>query len=144
MSTFTAIGIDPGKAGGIAWIRDGKACAEKMPETPADLVELLLGIANEGPCKAVLEHVRSSPQMGVVSAFTFGRGFGWLEVALTACGIPYKEVTPATWMKSLSCLTKGDKHITKIKAQQLFPAVKVTNINADALLIAEYCRTNFN
>jgi crossover junction endodeoxyribonuclease RuvC len=139
----TSIGIDVGKNGCIAWIRDGKPCAVKMPETPADLMEVLMGIEKEGPCKAVLEFVRASPQMGVTSSFTFGRGYGCLETALTACGIPYKEVTPPVWMKSLSCMTKGDKSITKRKAQQLFPSMKVTNINADGLLIAEYCRLHF-
>jgi hypothetical protein len=40
----------------------------------------------------------------------------------------------------MSCLTKGDKNVTKSRAQELFPEVKVTHAIADALLIAEYGR----
>ena len=78
--------------------------------------------------------------MGVTSSFTFGRGLGRLEALLTAHRIPYEEIAPGKWQRSLGCLTKGDKNVTKARAQQLFPGVKVTHYVADALLIAEYGR----
>jgi len=138
---MTIIGVDPGKNGAIAWIADGKACVEKMPETLQDLWELMRDIRcfepNE-PCKAYLEAVSSSPQMGVVSAFSFGRGYGNLEMALTAAGIPFERVRPQVWMKALGCMTKGDKNVTKRKAQELFPSIKATHWSSDALLIAHY------
>jgi hypothetical protein len=37
-------------------------------------------------------------------------------------------------------MSKGDKNVTKRRAQQLFPQLKVTHAIADALLIAEYGR----
>jgi hypothetical protein len=37
-------------------------------------------------------------------------------------------------------LSKGDKNVTKRKAQELFPSLKITHATADALLIAEYLR----
>ncbi len=37
-------------------------------------------------------------------------------------------------------LTKGDKNVSKRRAQELFPALKVTHAIADALLIAEFAR----
>ena len=132
------IGIDPGVNGGIAWITDGKPCVEKMPDTLQDLWELLRDIASEGDCHAYLEQVHSSPQMGVVSAFTFGNGFGHLEMALTAAGIPFTRVRPQVWQKELGCMTKGDKNISKRKAQELFPSMKVNHATADSLLIATY------
>ena len=132
------IGIDPGVNGGIAWITDGKPCVEKMPDTLQDLWELLRDIASEGDCHAYLEQVHSSPQMGVKSAFTFGNGFGHLEMGLTAARIPFTRIRPQVWQKELGCLTKGDKNITKRKAQELFPSVKVTHATADSLLIATY------
>jgi len=135
---MTTIGIDPGKSGGIAWIQDGKACVEKMPDTLQDLWELLRDIAAEGCCKACLEQIHSSPQMGVVSSFTFGNGFGHLEMALTAAGIPFERVRPQVWQKAMGCMTKGDKNVSKRKAQELFPNIKVTHAIADALLIAAY------
>jgi crossover junction endodeoxyribonuclease RuvC len=138
MESMTTIGIDPGKSGGIAWIQDGKACVEKMPDTLQDLWELLRDIAAEGRCKAYLEQIHSSPQMGVVSSFTFGNGFGHLEMALTAAGIPFERVRPQVWQKAMGCMTKGDKNVSKRKAQELFPSMKVTHATADALLIASY------
>ena len=140
---MTHIGIDPGVNGGIAWISwisCGKPCAEKMPSTLLDLWELVQDISSFGPCKAYIEQVHSSPQMGVKSAFTFGNGFGHLEMALTAAGIPFERVRPQAWQKALGCLTKGEKNVTKAKAQEMFPGIKITHAIADALLIAEYCR----
>lgn len=143
----TIIGIDPGKNGGIAWIADGKPCVEKMPDTVKDLWELLLDITEISKryvapedCKAYIEAVSSSPQMGVVSAFTFGQGLGRLEMALTAAGIPFERVRPQLWQKEMKCMSKGDKNVTKAKAQELFPSMQVTHATADALLIAEYGR----
>ena len=134
----TIIGIDPGTNGGIAWITDGKPCVEKMPDTLQDLWELFRDISSEGDCRAYLEQVHSSPQMGVVSSFTFGNGFGHLEMALTAAGIPFERVRPQVWQKAMGCMTKGDKNVSKRKAQELFPNMKVTHATADALLIASY------
>jgi len=140
---MTTIGVDPGVNGAIAWIVDGKPCVEKMPDTLQDLWLLVESIVyHDHPynpnCRAYLEAVSSSPQMGVVSSFTFGRGYGNLEMALTAAGIPFERVRPQVWQKSLGCLTKGDKNITKRKAQEMFPGIKVTHATADALLIAHY------
>jgi hypothetical protein len=135
---MTVIGCDPGVNGGIAWITGGNPCVEKMPDTLQDLWELIRDISSEGECHAYLEQVHSSPQMGVVSAFTFGNGFGHLEMALTAAGIPFTRVRPQVWQKELGCLTKGDKNISKRKAQELFPSMKVTHATADSLLIATY------
>ena len=141
---MTIIGIDPGKNGGIAWIYDGKPCATKMPETLKDLWDGFYCITNldrygaGGGFKAYIESVHSSPQMGVTSAFTFGNGFGHLEMALTAACIPFERVSPQKWQKALGCLTKGDKNVSKRRAQELFPSMKVTHATADALLIAHY------
>jgi len=140
MSKIT-IGIDAGKSGGIAWITDGKPCVEKMPDTLQDLWELIQDIASNGTCCAYLEQISSSPQMGVVSAFTFGNGFGHLEMALTAAGIPFERVRPQVWQKAMGCMTKGDKNVSKRKAQELFPEIKVTHAIADSLLIARYGQT---
>jgi hypothetical protein len=148
----TTIGIDPGANGAIAWIDErGRACVEKMPDTLVDLWDLFcdikqgqgrfpslrVDVSGDG-FKAYIEQVASSPQMGVVSAFSFGRGYGNLEMALTAAGIPFERVRPQVWQKALGCMTKGDKNITKRKAQELFPEIKITHATADALLIAQY------
>jgi len=143
MSRIT-IGIDVGASGAIAWIDErGKSCVEKMPDTLQDLWELVVSISlNAGTgglgVRAYLEAVSSSPQMGVVSSFSFGRGYGNLEMALTAAGIPFERVRPQVWQKAMGCMTKGNKNISKQKAQELFPDKKATHWSSDALLIALY------
>lgn len=135
------IGIDPGLSGGIAFIPDkGTPWAHKMPETDKDLIDLLRDSINLFEARAVIELVHSSPQMGVKSAFTFGEGYGRLQMALTAVAVPYERVRPAAWQKAMGCLTKGDKNVSKRRAQELFPDLKITHATADALLIAEYAR----
>lgn len=137
------IGIDPGKQGGISAITaTGEPfSADKMPESAADLIATLRHIQECcDVCHARLERVHSSPQMGVVSAFTFGQGYGRIEASLTALQIPHDIVRPQQWQKELGCMSKGDKNVTKTRAQSLFPAWKITHAIADSLLIAEYCR----
>jgi hypothetical protein len=141
------IGIDPGVSGGIAAVSCVPGLqigAMKMPATDRDLYVALKALIAEnvqnGHPLAVLERVSSSPQMGVVSAFTFGRGVGALKMALAALEIPYDEVTPQKWQLVMGCRSGGDKNITKRRAQQLFPALAITHATADALLLAEYCR----
>lgn len=139
------IGCDPGKNGGIGVITPSGSYAIKMPETEKDLLQELVTIANGavGGTMAVLETVHSSPQMGVKSAFTFGQGYGGLRMALLAAGIPFENVTPQKWQKTLGCLTGGQKNVSKTRAQQLFPGIRITHNVADALLLSEYCRRTF-
>jgi Holliday junction resolvasome RuvABC endonuclease subunit len=135
------IGIDPGKSGGIAVYRNGEMTASKMPDTHKDLFEMLRLIKEESVQPvALLEKVHSMPGQGVRSVFTFGEGYGSLRMALTATAIPYDTCTPQKWQKALGCLTKGDKNVSKAKAQELFPALKITHAIADAILICEHLR----
>jgi hypothetical protein len=128
----------------------GSPCVEKMPETLADLWEMFASIVHnetQGMCFAYLEDVQpgglhrgKEGTMGAKSSFTFGRGYGNLEMALIAAGIPFERVRPQKWQQSMGCLTKGDKNVSKRKAQELFPALKLTHATSDAILIAEYGR----
>lgn len=145
MITTITIGIDPGASGGIAWIDErGRMCVEKMPDTLRDIWDLLAqfhSFQSAPVCKAYLEQVHSMPGQGVASSFKFGQGYGGLEMALIAAGIPFERVTPQKWQKALGCLTGGDKNVSKRRAQELFPSIKFTHATADAALIAEYGRT---
>lgn len=140
------IGIDPGKSGGIAVIDDnGHAYAHKMPETDRDTLDALREVkrcanAENIQIRAALEKVHAMPGQGVTSSFTFGQGYGALKMALAALEIPYTEVTPQKWQGAIGCMTKGDKNVSKAKAQAMFPEIKITHAIADALLIAEWCR----
>lgn len=137
------LGVDPGVNGGIAAIGFDRPIVYNMPETLMDLWDVFMDIKNladaEGATlSAFLESVSSSPQQGVKSAFTFGQIYGKLEMAITAAGIPLNRVRPQVWQKAMGCMTKGDKNVSKRKAQELFPSIKITHKIADALLIAKY------
>ena len=141
------VGVDPGKRGGLALLSYCGAVVSTtpMPAVDADLFAWLQIARREArqaghPCQAWVEQVHSSPQMGVVSAFSFGEQSGRVKMALRAASIPYNLVAPGTWQKALNCRTAGNKAITRTFAAQLFPKEKITHAIADALLIAEYGR----
>lgn len=137
------IGIDPGASGGIAILSEGvKPYAVKMPETERDVFDTLNSLKtwHDTEAVAVIEKVHSMPGQGVASTFTFGKGYGALRMALIALEIPYREITPQTWQKALGCMTKGNKNVSKERAQQLFPMLKITHAIADSLLLAEWLR----
>jgi hypothetical protein len=137
-----------------------------MPATERDLWDWLKDFG-PGPLKTVAEGfgLRSpagSPDSFAVlekvggyvgeaqpgsAAFKFGMSYGALRMALTAAGIPFDEVTPQRWQKTLGVTPreKGEpkssfKARLKTKAQSLFPRTSITLKTADALLLAEYCR----
>lgn len=134
------IGIDPGVSGGIAGVDEEGAVvfAVKMPETTHGLLQVLRH--RSAGATALMEFVHATPQMGVRSAFTFGHGVGRLEASLEAAGIPYSEITPGKWQRTMGCSTGGNKNVTKAWAAKRWPATKVTHAIADALILAECCR----
>ena len=89
---------------------------------------------------AVLEKVHAMPRQGVVSSFKFGESFGFCQGMLVAAGVRFELHTPQKWQKHMGCMSRGDKNVTKAKAQQLFPGTKITHAIADALLLADYAR----
>ena len=149
----TIIGIDPGLSGGIAVIappgmkprtiqgfiaKEVLIVAVKMPETEKDIFDFLSNTKETcGEVFAILENVHAMPKQGVASTWKFGQNYGALRMALIALGIPFETVAPGVWQRRMGCLSKGDKNITKRKAQELFPGLKITHAIADALLIAE-------
>ena len=136
------VGLDPGVNGGIAALdREGHiVMVTKIPGTDLEIFQCVNDLSTHGGARACLEKVSAYPQMGVTSAFTFGRGFGKLLMALAAAGIPYDLIRPQDWQSTMGCRTGGDKNISKQRAQALFPNVKCTHAISDALLIAEFCR----
>ena len=141
------VGVDPGMSGAAAWYRNGvhHACPFK-DLTEGEILELFEGLGRH--CFAYLENVHAMPGQGVSSTFKFGMHYGMLRTALIAASIGFETVTPAVWQRKMSCLSKGDKKVTRAKAQELFPSVEIigrgskapTHAVADALLIAEYGR----
>jgi Holliday junction resolvasome RuvABC endonuclease subunit len=142
MSDMGYLGIDTGKNGGIAIINrgfQGLVQAFALPDTERDIADLLSRLKPRIDF-ALIERVHSFPGQGVASSFKFGMNYGFLRGLLIALEIPFGEVQPEKWQKAMECLTHGDKNISKARAQQLFPSIKVTHKTADALLIAKYCQ----
>lgn len=135
------IGIDPGHSGGIV-----RLMPHLVPNYQkfSDLTEYdtLCVIRNfcTGDCVVYIEQVHSMPMQGVSSTFKFGMHYGFLRACIHSVEKPMFDVSPMKWQGALGCLTKGDKNVTKARAQQWFPSIKVTHAIADALLIAEYGR----
>ncbi len=151
----TYLGIDPGSASGcIAFLTVHKneivayatiefsKCTTK--EWYDELEEFRQGIDIE----AVLEKVHGLPGMGVQSVTAFAKNVGHIEMALISLDIPFKEVTPQTWMKYYGMKKEKEESKTDWKRrlrehlQRILPNFKPTNDTADAMLIAYYCYKN--
>lgn len=141
------IAVDPGYSnGGIAWIKDNKAVAIKMPDTEEGIKEALGKISDMYPfdrCIAIVEQVHASPQAGASSGFKFGEHYGLVK---TYCECIFQQldlITPQKWQAALNCRTSGNKNVSKARAQDLFPDMKITLATADALLLAYYGYTKY-
>lgn len=156
MTRAFVIAIDPGAKGAIASYStvfqgdDGQPAwtVEKLSETPQDRFQQLGGYARgaiqlETPRVAVLEDVGGYvgiPQPGS-RMFTFGRNYGQLEGFLISLSYQIIRVRPAAWQKILGLKTRtgeskpDHKRRMRGKALDLFPQLKPTLDQADALLI---------
>jgi crossover junction endodeoxyribonuclease RuvC len=148
------IGIDPGSvSGAIALIASDPIIEPEwiaLKNTYHDISDWLAerleriridpGIADapKNDVFAVMEKVHSMPRQGIASAFSFGENSGFCKCLLTVYKIPYLLVTPRKWETEMQCLSGGNKNITKAAAQRLYPGLKITHGNADALLLARY------
>jgi len=153
------IGIDPGSSSGcIAVIHlddagniNGTMTWEFAKHTTKEWFEQLKLLEHtfHEECMAVLEKVHGMPGMGVQGVSAFMKNVGHIEMALLALGIPFKEVTPQTWMKHYGMKKKKTeskpqwKQRLRERLQRIMPEFKVTNNTADAMLIAYYAAINF-
>lgn len=140
------IGIDPGGSGAIAMAGDD-AYADfwnlgKMTEK--DVFDTLTKLKDECNPQALIEAVHSMPGAGVTGMFKFGVSYGGLRMALIAAGIPFEAVAPQRWKTKIGLARKPKEPMTvyknrsKARAQELFPHLKITHANAEALLLAWY------
>ena len=139
---YLVLGIDPGYSGCVVSLHRETGEVDgliNLSETPHDIAEFVRA-RSLSIDKAYLEKVGAMPRQGVSSTFKFGTSYGFCLGLLTSLLVPFEEVTPAKWQQAMKCRSGGDKKITKAAAQRLFPRMKVTHKNADALLIAEYGR----
>ena len=149
-----AVGIDPGKSGGLVKIhsRNYECSLHKCPSTTQEMASLLRTAKNSAfvdnlPILVAIEKVHAFPTDARSSAFKFGMNYGmWLGI-IGALSIPVIKVAPQTWMKSYAPLPK-DKQERKRKikeiATEIFSEVynnenRITYAVSDAALIALWC-----
>lgn len=143
------IGIDPGQKGGLAYLENGQIAEYTlMPLTVHDTVLWISDRLHnaDGPVSLVVELAQSMPKQGVTSSFNYGRHFGQFEAIAAIAGIPYHEVRPAIWKKSMGLNAAKVDSITL--CQRLFPGVELIPNRcrvpkdgiAEACLIAEWAR----
>jgi crossover junction endodeoxyribonuclease RuvC len=141
-----SVGIDPGKSGAIAVVRDGEFEPVGLFPMPivrsaqgrdeydlASLRQLLKlrcfpGFADPGwRVSVVVERGQALPRSmgGAAANFQRGYGRGLLEGLLSGLLIPYTLVAPQVWQRAMLAGTSGvdTKQRSIIAAQRLFPGV---------------------
>ena len=150
------IGVDPGSvSGNIAVISDdGYECFAFKNTTLREMYLFLYHtqstINTDSRVTAILERVHGMPGMGVKSVSAFMKNVGHIEMALSAVPVSWKDVTPMTWMKHFNM--KKEKTETKTMwknrlkdlAERRMPTAPINRENADAFLIALYCKETYN
>lgn len=155
------IGIDPGRAGGIAvFIRKHKpfVTTVKMPKDIAELRDFFEYYAENYKTIVFLEKlsVRPDDVMSEGDKPNLGKlyriqklmaNFEQLKAVIESVGIPFVLVHPMSWQTKLKLRMRGrkeDKRLRKRRyveaAQCFFPEVRATLWSADALLIMQFGR----
>jgi len=154
MDTGTVcFGVDIGKKGAIVSVDLEGTClyGTDMYADDDELTHYWQLIAKSHPSvQIVVEKVWSNPKWGRRHCFEFGRQKGRAECAITAAGLSFHRVTPTGWqghfdMHKTPFERSGSKGQTawKKRLQQLAIKIfdgRVTLSQADAYLLAEYCR----
>jgi len=141
-------GVDPG-ASGAAAVRyrfkgETQVYCAPFPREESELVQLFTDLIK--PDVAYVEQVSGFIGHGHPGSrmFKFGMNYGLILGALQSTGCKVVKVVPRVWMKALDLGTRGKrtkvewKRHLKEEAKRLWPDEKVTQDNADALLILKY------
>ena len=135
MNNLLKITIDPGKSGAIAFSYNDKVTCYYYPENTHDLVRIFKENITSNNM-AILEKVHAMPGQGVTSMFSFGENYGIYLGILSALSIPFILVSPQKWQKIIGNMPKDKqerKNYIKQYVSSLYPHIKVTLKNADAL-----------
>lgn len=147
--------IDPGASGGIVYSKAGKLIAISMPKTKGEILQTLRDAQAATPLcdgsvvDCYLETLvkfagRNMPSSAMA---TYAGNHGYIEGAAMALGCRVILVPPKKWQAALGlggskahANRNAWKRHLKERAEQLFPDIKVTLLNCDALLMYEAAR----
>lgn len=168
MQKFCLLAIDPGKAGGIAWLLSNgiveQVVARKMPDGEQAIFDVLAEVERQalreaaGNIFAVIERANYRPKQR--GGWEFSGNYHGCRMALVALGISgFRNPTPGQWQKHFGLTQKlpkrqkemsnqelkehyrAKKQRSKELAQELYPGLRVTHLTSEALLLLEYLRT---
>lgn len=135
------IGIDPGFTGALAAIQTWPGHTARQPKI-IDVVDMPTKMGLDGRATvdayevafwltevlpedranpqilAAIEKVTASPQMGVVSAFRFGEGYGTVTAVATYAGLLIKHAVPSVWKPAAGL--SNDKRLSCAMAVETF------------------------
>lgn len=149
--TATALKM-PATAGELlAWLREhtgAQYAGTYDPKSAVATTELtreqvsIVVIERQEPRPTIwIDKKTKKPQRAILkSTVLLYGGYRELLGILSALGLRVEDVRPQAWQKAMGIPAKAGKPGLKRRAEQLFPDVKVTNWNADALLLAELGR----
>lgn len=152
MQIDCVIGIDPGKSGGIAvWRPNYQTKAIKMPAELMDLIDWFGYMRTICRPIVFVEKVQLRPDDIVGNpgkAFRIQKmlaDFEKLKTILTVTDTPFILVNPMKWQSVLKLRVKGEekperKRRYQREAAKLYPEIKTTLWNSDALLIMHFGR----
>ena len=144
------IGIDPGLAGAIGVLEDGKFVAvydmpiqvksvatNKMEVDPLELICIIKPHKGDN-AEACLERVSAMPGQGVSSMFSLGDSFGCARSAIMACNLDLTLVQAGQWKRYFNLTS--DKSLSLDLARSKFPDAELKYKKhadrAEALLIS--------
>jgi len=144
------VGIDPGKAGAIAAIKD-RDILQIFPhqKNMSEIFRHLRLVYDIYHC--YLEKQHTMPHDGRVSAFSNGEGYGYCQGMLDALMLPYTIIQAKNWLKYHGISTKFKrterKKIVAYTMQKKYPSANLYGPQgglkdglSDALAIADYCK----
>lgn len=110
-------GIDPGKKGAIARLDGHHIDAIEMPSTVKEVLDALQ-ILGDADLVAVEKPIYPA-MIGIKNATTIALNYGVLLAGLTKIAVPFVQISPVKWKKSLDL--SRDKDLSRQRATELFP-----------------------
>ena len=153
------LGIDPGLQGALAFVsHEGdvisasplptRTIRDKKQIDSANLYHMIKAYVDNIRFTSV-EHVHAMPKQGVVSTFSFGKGFGMILSILEVLNLRYNEPTPQAWKKDILGQSTPDKAKSLAYAMSVPMKRDFVHIRrgltphdgvADAICLARYAR----
>ena len=142
----TIVAIDPGASGALAFKTGDKIIIHKASDT--DPLDALKDAQLCGHCEVWIEDVPcfAGKALPGSAMFRLGKNCGIWEGLARGLGITVRLVRPQDWQAGISGVGKlkgpERKRALRTAASRLFPEIKVTLDNCDALLILDYALRN--